>query len=280
MTARPSALTLSAARALLGVAPDADERELRKAYRETAKRAHPDRPTGDAALFRDVLAAYRLLQDHPFQPTTFPPTVSPGVPIADRVFLEIDIATAVAGGAEDLSIDGRHLRLKLPAGLRDGDRVRVEGVMFEVRLRVQNGALVRGDDIWLTGKVDPRVSGRGRSGRGRHPAGSALGLDLDEGRRAWPGAPAWPGPPGPRHAQGRRPVPAPGSRRSQRRKPGALTSEALRGRLGGLDSEKSAYPPSRDPRRATSPVLKKDANYIAHDLFARLDTLALMIVRD
>jgi curved DNA-binding protein len=174
MTARASALTLSAARALLGVAPDADERELRKAYRETAKRAHPDRPTGDAALFRDVLAAYRLLQDHPFQPTTFPPTVSPGVPIADRVFLEIDIATAVAGGAEDLSIDARHLRLKLPAGLRDGDRVRVEGVMFEVRLRVQNGALVRGDDIWLTGKVDPRVLAEG----GRVEADTPLGPRL------------------------------------------------------------------------------------------------------
>src|SRR3954463_3545457 len=80
MTARVSALTLSAARALLGVAPDADERELRTAYREAAKRAHPDRPTGDAALFRDVLAAYRLLQDHPFPPTTFPPPVPAALP--------------------------------------------------------------------------------------------------------------------------------------------------------------------------------------------------------
>src|SRR3954465_12067891 len=100
MTARASALTLSAARALLGVAPDADERELRKAYREAAKRAHPDRPTGDAALFRDVPAGapplfrdgrapYRLLQAHPSQPPSFPPAGAGAVPIADRVFLEI-----------------------------------------------------------------------------------------------------------------------------------------------------------------------------------------------
>ena len=171
MTARSSALTLAAARALLGVAHDADERELRKAYREAAKRAHPDRPTGDAALFRDVQAAYRLLQDHPYQPTTFPPVVTHGIPIADRVFLEIDIATAMSGGAEDLMIDGRHLRLKLPAGLREGDKVRVEGVMFEVRLRPQDGALVRGDDIWLTGKVDPRVLAEG----GRVDADTPLG---------------------------------------------------------------------------------------------------------
>ncbi|WP_454717557.1 DnaJ domain-containing protein [Caulobacter segnis] len=176
MTARPSALTLAAARALLGVAADAGERELRTAYREAAKRAHPDRPTGDAALFRDVLAAYRLLQDHPYQPATFPPAVTSAPPIVDRVYLDIDIATAVAGGAEDLAIDGRHLRLKLPAGLREGDKVRVEGVMFEVRYRVQDGALVRGDDLWLTGKVDPRVLAEG----GRVDADTPLGR-----RPAW-----------------------------------------------------------------------------------------------
>lgn len=171
MTARPAALTLSAARALLGVAADADERELRKAYREAAKRAHPDRPTGDAALFRDVLAAYRLLQEHPFQPATFPPVVAQAAPLVDRAVLEIDIVTALAGGAEDLAIDGRRLRLKLPAGLREGDKVRVEGVTFEVRYRAQDGALVRGDDLWLTGKVDPRVLAEG----GRVDADTPLG---------------------------------------------------------------------------------------------------------
>jgi len=171
MTSRPPALTLSAARALLGVAPNADERELRMAYREAAKRAHPDRPTGDAALFRDVLAAYRLLQDTPVVSHNFPPAVAQPVPVTDRVFLEIDIATAVSGGAEELSIDGRRLRLKLPAGLREGDKVRVEGVTFEVRLRAQDGALVRGDDLWLTGKVDPRVLSEG----GRVDADTPLG---------------------------------------------------------------------------------------------------------
>lgn len=176
MTARPSALTLAAARALLGVAADADERELRKAYREAAKRAHPDRPTGDAALFRDVLAAYRLLQDHPYQPTTFPPVVAQAASLADRVFLEIDIATALDGGAEELAIDGRRLRLKLPAGLREGDKVRADGVTFEVRIRAQDGALVRGDDLWLTGKVDPRVLAEG----GRVDADTPLGR-----RPAW-----------------------------------------------------------------------------------------------
>jgi curved DNA-binding protein len=79
MTGRASSqLSISSARAILGVAPGADERELRAAYREAAKRAHPDRPGGDAALFRDVLAAYRLLQElPPPRQIHFPPAVAP-----------------------------------------------------------------------------------------------------------------------------------------------------------------------------------------------------------
>jgi curved DNA-binding protein len=175
MTAKGPVLTLFAARALLGVGPEADERALRKAYREAAKRAHPDRPTGDAALFRDVQAAYRLLQDALARPTNFPPVVA-APPIVDRVFLDIDIATAVSGGAEELSIDGRRLRLKLPAGLRAGDKVRLMDVLFEVRHRPLDGALVRGDDLWLTGKVAPRVLAEG----GRVEADTPLGP-----RQAW-----------------------------------------------------------------------------------------------
>jgi len=173
MTARGSALTLSAARALLGVSADAGERELRNAYREAAKRAHPDRPTGDAALFRDVLAAYRLLQENPLRPTHFPPAVTTSPP-TDRAFLDIDIATAVSGGSEELAIDGRRLRLKLPAGLRAGDKVRLLDVLFEVRLRPLDGALVRGDDLWLSGKVAPRVLAEG----GRVEADTPLGPRL------------------------------------------------------------------------------------------------------
>jgi curved DNA-binding protein len=175
MTAKGPVLTLFAARALLGVGPGADERALRKAYREAAKRAHPDRPTGDAALFRDVQAAYRLLQDALARPTTFAPAVTAPT-VADRAFLDIDIATAVSGGSEELSIDGRRLRLKLPAGLRAGDKVRLLDVLFEVRHRPLDGALVRGNDLWLTGKVAPRVLAEG----GRVDADTPLGP-----RQAW-----------------------------------------------------------------------------------------------
>jgi curved DNA-binding protein len=177
MSLRPaSSLTLSAARALLGVAPGAGERELRAAYREAAKRAHPDRPGGDAALFRDVLAAYRLLQDQPPpRAIHFPPAcTTPTAKVAQQAILEIDVATAVGGGSMDLAIDGRQLRLKLPAGLRVDDKVRVDGVTFVVRHQGARDALIRGDDLWLTGKIDKRVLAEG----GRVEVDTALGPRL------------------------------------------------------------------------------------------------------
>jgi curved DNA-binding protein len=174
MTARaPSVLSLQAARAILGVAPGADERELRAAYREAAKRAHPDRPGGDAALFRDVLTAYRLLQDNPVQPIHFPPAVAEPARV-EQATLTIDTAMAFAGGTLEMMVDARKLRLTLPAGLREDDKVRVEDVVFRVAVRTDPQALVRGDDLWLTARLDSRVLAEG----GRIEVATAIGPRL------------------------------------------------------------------------------------------------------
>lgn len=174
MTARaPSILSLQAARAILGVAPGADERELRAAYREAAKRAHPDRPGGDAALFRDVLTAYRLLQDNPAQPIHFPPAVAEPARV-EQAALTIDTAMAFAGGTLEMMVDARKLRLTLPAGLRQDDKVRVEDVVFRVALKADPQALVRGDDLWLTARLDSRVLSEG----GRIEVATAIGPRL------------------------------------------------------------------------------------------------------
>jgi curved DNA-binding protein len=174
MTAGASpVLSLQAARAILGVAPGADERELRAAYREAAKRAHPDRPGGDAALFRDVLAAYRLLQDTPTRQIHFPPAVAEPARV-EQATLRIDAALAFAGGCLELALDARKLRLTLPAGLREGDKVRVENVTFRVVLEHDPDALVRGGDLWLTARLDARALAEG----GRIEVATALGPRL------------------------------------------------------------------------------------------------------
>jgi DnaJ-domain-containing protein 1 len=50
------------ARAILGVGPDADEAEIRQAYRARMARAHPDRGGGHAAAARLTAARDRLLK--------------------------------------------------------------------------------------------------------------------------------------------------------------------------------------------------------------------------
>lgn len=52
----------SKAREILGVEPDASQEELRRAYREQVKRAHPDRKTGSKSAFSMVTEAYERLQ--------------------------------------------------------------------------------------------------------------------------------------------------------------------------------------------------------------------------
>lgn len=47
----------------LGVSRQADEAEIKKAYRKLAAKYHPDKPTGDEAKFKEINEAYEVLGD-------------------------------------------------------------------------------------------------------------------------------------------------------------------------------------------------------------------------
>lgn len=149
-------MSLRAARQVLGVGPFYTPGDLRRAFREAAKRAHPDRPGGGEARFREVVEAYHHLQaaeaagrDRFIQP----PVPSPPRPTV----LTLDPEIALRGGAaEHRAPDGRRLRVTLPAGLRHGDTVRIAGVEVPVVLAGSPQMLVRGDDLWITASVPPR----------------------------------------------------------------------------------------------------------------------------
>lgn len=48
---------------ILGIPPDASDEEIKKAFRELAKKYHPDRPGGDPEKFKEILEAYRVLSN-------------------------------------------------------------------------------------------------------------------------------------------------------------------------------------------------------------------------
>jgi curved DNA-binding protein len=76
-------MTLDAARATLGVKAMAPASEIRRAFREAAKRAHPDREGGAPDAFRQVVEAYRRLNsDMAVLPArqAAPPAPSPVLP--------------------------------------------------------------------------------------------------------------------------------------------------------------------------------------------------------
>lgn len=48
---------------ILDVSPDADDSEIKKAYRKKAQAYHPDKEGGDEELFKEVQKAYDILSD-------------------------------------------------------------------------------------------------------------------------------------------------------------------------------------------------------------------------
>jgi len=143
-------MTLKDAREVLGVSSASTPAEVRQAFREAAKRAHPD-AGGDEHAFRQVVGAYQRLQDPLDERFVQPPVRPRATPDPE---LEISPRMALEGGDVDHRMpDGRMIRITLPAGLRSGDKVRVGGADLCVYIRAHDGVLVRGDDLWMTAKV-------------------------------------------------------------------------------------------------------------------------------
>jgi curved DNA-binding protein len=144
MAAGEPILTLEAAHAILGLARGADPDATKKAFHEAAKLAHPDRPGGSAQRFRQVVSAYRLLQSRPL-----PALIIEQGPAG---LAEISPLTAILGGETWVTLsEGRRLKVRIPAGARHGERLKVgEAERVTIRILPDEAIQVRGSDVWIT----------------------------------------------------------------------------------------------------------------------------------
>ncbi|HEY8571708.1 DnaJ domain-containing protein [Phenylobacterium sp.] len=162
MADRSASLSAKAARDLLGVGPLASAAEIRRAFREAAKHAHPDRPGGSPERFRAVTDAYQRLQAPPR--STRERIAQPPAPRPEPTSQVLEITPQLAlagGGVEHRLAGGRQIRITLPAGLRSGDTVRAGEAELSVVVRAEGDMLVRGDDLWITVPVAPRTLAEG-----------------------------------------------------------------------------------------------------------------------
>jgi len=162
-------MTLKDARELLGVSSASTPAEVRQAFREAAKRAHPD-AGGDEGAFHQIVDAYNRLQDperYVAAPVRARRSLNPDLEISPQVALE-------GGDVDHRTPDGALIRITLPPGLRSGDKVVAGQWQLCVYIRAEDGVIVRGDDVWMTVKVAP----------GLLKKGGRLNLDTPLGRRS------------------------------------------------------------------------------------------------
>lgn len=157
---------------LLGLKGPVGGDALKAAFRSAAKAARPDQG-GDEDKFRRVIEAYRLLQAletarAPLaQVKPSPPAAKPAPPATEpaRPTLEITPTEAMLGLVRQVEVaQGRALGLRLPAGLRTGEAVRLAGqaegggdLLLTVAISAEGGMRVIGDDLWLDWPVEEPV---------------------------------------------------------------------------------------------------------------------------
>jgi curved DNA-binding protein CbpA len=133
--------------AALGVSQDASSEEIRRAYRQIARRCHPDvnRDPGGPERFAAAARAYALLSDRgqraAYDQTRRPPSTRSRVPVfprAPRGVVELSPAELrhLAYGPLTLTDTHGH-RIVLPAGVGPGDQITLLYRHHPVTLTIQ-----------------------------------------------------------------------------------------------------------------------------------------------
>lgn len=145
---------------LLGLTGPVAGEALTAAFRLAIKAARPEAPGGSETRFRKTIAAWRLIQRQTAPLALAAPTVRPPAPPV----LKISPHDALNGGAVEVRIGRRTLRVRVPAGLRTGDHLRLKAagedgadLYLPVLVRGARGLSAVGDDLYMTCPVSPRL---------------------------------------------------------------------------------------------------------------------------
>lgn len=153
--------TLKQAWGLIGLDGPADAATAATAFRSAVKAAHPDLPGGDAETFRRIMAAWRLIQTVEATRLALP---APKMAAAPLPVVRLSPLQAVRGGEVEISLGRRRLRVRTPAGVRNGDHLRLceagpqgSDAFLPVLIRASDGLSVLGCDLFMTAAVPMRV---------------------------------------------------------------------------------------------------------------------------
>ena len=156
----PEVASTREAYALLGLTGPADSEALTAAFRKAVKAARPDTPGGSEVRFRQVIAAWTLLQRQAAPLALAAPNRAP----PPRPVVGLTPLQALGGGRIDLRLGARTLRIRVPAGLRTGDHLRLKAATADgadlyapVLIRGDGALSAIGDDLYMTCSVPPRL---------------------------------------------------------------------------------------------------------------------------
>ncbi|WP_332661218.1 DnaJ C-terminal domain-containing protein [Brevundimonas sp.] len=156
----PEVVSTSDAYALLGLTGPADGAVLTAAFRTAIKAARPDAPGGSETRFRKVIAAWRLIQRETAPLALAPPLrAAPAMPV-----IGLSPGIALNGGRVEVRLGRRTLRVRVPAGLRSGEHLRLKAagdggadLFLPVLVRGDGRLSAVGDDLYMTFPVPPRL---------------------------------------------------------------------------------------------------------------------------
>ena len=167
MPAAPAPLCYADACRLIGVVEGATHEAARSAFRTAIKAARPDLPGGDAERFRQLIAAWALVQAHQAtaQPAPTRRTAPPfTAPEPAPLIVVISPEQALAGARIKVERAGSPLWLIVPAGVRSGDTVTFpnasdDGADLTAPILIRPSADLRviGDDLYMDFAVSPRL---------------------------------------------------------------------------------------------------------------------------